>query len=267
MSLRSTARAFPQMLRTGFADAIAYRAEMFIWVLSTTMPFVMMALWRAVARDAPVGRFDQTAITGYFLAAFVTRQLAGAWAAWMINMEVKQGTLAMRLLRPVSPLWAYAAENLGFLPLRILLVLPVLVVARVVVGPDALPRTALGVLLWVVALFGGWLITFLVNVCIGALALFMESSLKIMDVWLAMFFVFSGYLYPVEFFPPGLRAAMDWLPFRYQMGLPTELMINAHGTGEALGLLARQWLWVAALAGLAALLWRRGLRRFAAFGG
>lgn len=267
MSVRGTLKAFPQMLRTGFSEAIAYRAEMFVWVLSTTMPFVMMALWRAVARDAPVGRFNETAFTGYFLAAFVTRQLTGAWAAWIINFEVRQGTLAMRLLRPISPLWAYAAENLAFMPLRIVLVVPVVVVALFAVGREALPGTVLGALLWLVALAGGWLITFLVNVCIGSLALYMESSTKVMDVWLALYFVFSGYLYPVELFPEGVRAAVDWLPFRYQLGLPSELMTGAHTPGVALGLLARQWMWVGLIGALAALLWRRGLRRFAAFGG
>jgi ABC-2 type transport system permease protein len=88
-----------------------------------------------------------------------------------------------------------------------------------------------------------------------------------MDVWLALFFVFSGYLYPVELFPPALKAVVDWLPFRYQLGLPVELMMGMHTLPQALEMLARQWLWVGLMLALTLGLWRRGLRRFSAFGG
>jgi ABC-2 type transport system permease protein len=88
-----------------------------------------------------------------------------------------------------------------------------------------------------------------------------------MDVWLAAFFVFSGYVVPVELFPSGMRRVIDWLPFRYQIGLPVEIMTAAHDRADALVLLGRQWLFVALFFAIATILWRRGLSRFASFGG
>ncbi|HEY8088356.1 MAG TPA: ABC transporter permease, partial [Polyangiaceae bacterium] len=85
MSLRTTARAFPTLLRVGFVDAVAYRAEMLVWVLATTMPLVMLALWVSVAETAPVGRYDQPAFVAYFLCTFVVRQLTGSWAFYEMN--------------------------------------------------------------------------------------------------------------------------------------------------------------------------------------
>ncbi|SET37166.1 ABC transporter permease [Stigmatella erecta] len=267
MSLRNAARAFPTMLRIGFSEALAYRAELLIWVVSTTMPLIMMALWTAVAREAPVGRYGTEGFIGYFLATFVVRQLTGSWAAWQINFETRQGTLAMRLLRPISPLWAYAAENLGAMPMRLLVAVPVALLSVFAIGREAVPQTAWGWPLLAVAIFGGWLITFLANVAIGTMVFYMESSQKLMDVYLVLFFVFSGYMYPVELFPPALRAVVDWLPFRYQIGFPVEVMTGAHGLPETLGLLGRQWLWILVLAVFSFSLWRRGVRRFAAYGG
>ncbi|MDY7232024.1 ABC transporter permease [Hyalangium rubrum] len=267
MSLRTAVRAFPTLLRVGVSEALAYRAELIVWVLSTTMPLIMMALWTAVAREAPIGRYGAPDFVGYFLATFVVRQLTGAWAAWQINFEVRQGTLAMRLLRPISPLWSYAAENLGAFPMRLLIAVPVTLLSLSIVGGQAVPQHWWGWPMLLVAILGGWLITFLANVAIGTMALFMESSQKLMDVWLVLFFVFSGYMYPVELFPPLLRSIADWLPFRNQIGLPVELMTNKHGLQEALLMLGRQWLWVLVMGVFAITLWRRGLRRFAAFGG
>jgi ABC-2 type transport system permease protein len=267
MRRSATLRALPVMLRVGFADAVAYRAEFLVWVLSTTMPLIMLALWTAVARDAPMGRFGPAEFTAYFLVTFMVRQLVGSWVSWQLNWEIRHGTLAMRLLRPVHPLLAFAMENLGVLPLRLLVCLPVAAITLAAAGADPLPHDAAIWVLAVAALVGSWLINFLASFAIGALAFYLESSLKAMDVWLTLFLVFSGYLAPLELYPPALRTIAEWLPFRYQLGLPVELLTSAHDLPRALVLVGRQWAWAGALAAGALIVWRGGVRRFAAYGG
>lgn len=267
MSLRQTLRASPTMLRVGFADAVAYRAEMIVWILATTMPLVMLALFSEVTRTAPIGRFDRREVTLYFLCTFVVRQLSGSWAAWQINYEVRQGTLATRLLRPVSPLIAWALEGLAALPLRLVIALPIAFVAIAIVGGSRLPHDWLIAIAWCVCVLGAWLITVLINLFIGALSLFTESTLAVMSLYTTLFFVFSGYLVPVELFPHALARLGAFMPFRYQIGAAVELMTGAHDRAGALDLLARQWAWVAGLSALTSLVWRRGLRRFEAYGG
>jgi ABC-2 type transport system permease protein len=267
MSLSRSLRAFPTLLKVGFSESVAYRAEMLVWVLSTTMPLIMLALWTAVARDAPVGRYGQAQFTAYFLATFIVRQLTGSWVAWQIGFEVRQGTLAMRLLRPMHPLWSYAAENLAAVPLRLVVALPVAAVMLVVVGRSEVTGDGGMWALWAVAMAGAWLITFLINFVIGCLALYLESSFKLMDVYLALYFVFSGYLFPVSLFPKGMRAVTAFLPFRYQIGLPVEIMTKSYALPEAVRMLSYQWAYVMVLAAVSWVSWRSGLRRFAAYGG
>jgi ABC-2 type transport system permease protein len=267
MSFRATVRAMPTLLRIGVAEAVAYRAEMLVWVLATTMPLVMLALWTAVAQGAPVGRYDEPRFVAYFLVTFVVRQITGSWAFYEMNFEVRDGRLAMRLLRPVHPLWAYAAESIASMPMRAVVSLPVAMVLIAVVGKGAVTHEALAWAMWVPSLVGSWLLTLFVNFAVGCLSFYIESSIKLMDLWLVFFFVLSGYLIPVDLFPDALRGVIDWLPFRYQIGLPVEIVTGAHAGRETLGLLARQWMWVAVGVGATTLLWRGGLRRFAAYGG
>jgi ABC-2 type transport system permease protein len=267
VSLRSTARAFPTILRIGFAEAVAYRAEMLVWVFSTTMPLVMMALWTAVARDAPIGRFGQADFVAYFLATFIVRQLVGSWVAWQMNFEVRTGTLSMRLLRPLPPIVAWAVEHIAAMPLRVAVSVPVALVLLLTVGAKMVTGSVALWALWVPSIIGGWAITFLAGVCIGALCFFMEQSVKLMDVWLAAFFVFSGYLIPIDLFPAWLARIVNWMPFRYQIGFPVELMTGRYELVAALVMLGKQWAWVTALGFLAWGMWRAGLRRFAAYGG
>ncbi len=264
-------RAIPALLKIGFAEALAYRGEMMIWVLATTMPFVMLSLWSAVAANSPVVGAEKTWSSGsfvaYFLAMFIVRQLIASWAAWEINFEVRQGTLSMRLLRPIHPIVSYAASNLAYMPMRLVVTMPVVIGLMLSSGGAALPRDWRLWVLWCFSMLGGWAITFFVNIAVGALALFMESSTKLMDAWLAGFFIFSGYMFPLDLFPPWLRWASTWLPFRFQIGLPVEVMTGVHSFEEALGLLAQQWAWVAVFASLAIGLWHAGVRRFQAYGG
>ncbi len=264
-------RALPTMMRVAFAEAVEYRAEMLVWVLATTMPFVSLALWSAVAEVSPVqgarGSWASGRFVAYFLSVFVVRQLLSAWAAWQINFEVRQGALAMRLLRPVHPVMSYLVENLVYLPQRVVITLPVMAVLVFSSAGDFLSRDPAAWALWGLSLVGGFLIAFFANVAIGALALFLESSIKVMDLWLASYFVFSGYLFPLDLFPPWLKAVADWLPFRGMVGLPVDLMTGAVTAADALPQLAQQWAWAAAFLGGTLLLWKRGIARFQAFGG
>ncbi|MBL8953958.1 MAG: ABC-2 family transporter protein [Myxococcaceae bacterium] len=244
---------------------------MFVWVLSTTMPFVMWVMWSSVAERTPVvgqsGKaYSASAFSAYFFCAFIVRQIVSSWASWEMNFEVRQGTLAMRLLRPIHPMISYAMGHIAALPLRFFVVTPV-TVALLLTCLDELPKDPRIWALWVPCMVGAWLVAFLSNIAVGTLCFFMESSLKVMEVWLACLMVFSGYLIPLDLFPPALRAVADVLPFHYQIGVPIEVMTGRHTFEQTARLVATQWAWAFALLMLSLVAWRSGVKRFQAFGG
>ncbi|EYF04250.1 ABC transporter permease [Chondromyces apiculatus] len=259
-------RAYPTLLRVGFAGVMAYRAEMLVWMLTTTMPLVSLALWTAVSSRAPVGKFGPADFTAYFLAILIVRQLTSSWLVWELNAEIKSGALSQRLLKPMHPLFLFSADNLAAIPIRSLLCLPLALVLLFATG-DRIPRDPTTLALVAVALLGAWLLNFLVSALIGALAFVMESSTAIFEVYLAAFSIFAGYLVPIELFPPTLRAVSEALPFRYTLALPAELLTGLLDPARALPQLAVQWAYVLGALVATTLAWRAGIRRFAAFGG
>lgn len=261
-----TLRALPTIFRVGLAEAIAYRAEILVWVLTASMPLIMLPIWHTIAEDGVVPGFTPNGLTAYFLGAFVVRQVAGAWAAWTINQDVRTGALSQRLLRPIHPMWGYAAENLAAIPIRAVIAFPVGMLALIVTGGEHIARGWMWALV-PLAFAGAWLITFLANVIIGTLALWMHQSIKLQDVWSAGFFALSGYFVPIAAFPTWLRDLPHYLPFEYQLGYPVELLTGALDQERALEGLAAQWAWVSILAMIAILLWRRGIERYGAYGG
>lgn len=257
-------RAYPALLRVGFASALAYRAELLIWMLTTTMPLVSLSIWSAVAREAPVGRYGAPELLGYFLAALVVRQVTGSWLVWAMNTEIRQGALSQRLLKPIHPLYSYSADNLAAIPLRAMLCLPVVVYALIYANFTHDLRLAL---LFFVSLFGAWLINFSFMAAIGSLAFFLESSTGIFEIWLMTFMLLSGYVVPLELFPGWARAVAEVLPFRYTLGFPVEIILGALSLHDALVGLAVQWAYALGGLGLAITMFRLGVRRFGAYGG
>jgi ABC-2 type transport system permease protein len=266
-ALRRSLGALPVMLRVHFAEAIAWRAEFLIWVLAYTLPLIMLALWTAVARETPVGRFGEREFRAYFLSTLVFRLLAASWVVWDMSFQIRQGTIAARLLRPVHPLIQFAAQQAAALPLRFALATPIAIASILWVGGDAFTRDPLLLAMLPVLLVGAWAITFLVMVVIGSLCFFWESALGIFDLWLGFYFLFSGYLMPLELLPGPVRAVGVWMPFRYMLSLPVEVTLGLVDRREMLFGLALQWAWVAVLIAVALATWRAGVRRYSAFGG
>jgi ABC-2 type transport system permease protein len=266
-ALKRTLRAYPTLLRVGLAEAVAYRAEFLVWMLSMTMPLVMLALMSAVAREGPIGRFDQRAFTSYYLVSLVVRQVSGAWVVWQLTQEIREGTLSLRLLRPIHPLLGFSAESLAAMPLRVIISLPIAILVLITTAGRDLSHDPIVIGCFCLSLLGAWVINFSVSAMVGTLALYLQSAISVWELWLGCFMLLSGYLLPLELFPHWLERIARWSPFAYQQAAPVEMLIGGHGRAAALRVLALQWAY--ALGAVAAMLalWQRGLKRFAAYGG
>lgn len=260
-------RAMPTLLRVGLAEALAYRAEFIIWMLTNTLPLVMLGLWTSVASEGPFAQYRQVDFVAYFLAALIVRNLTGSWVVWQLNEDIRRGALSMRLLRPIHPFITYAATHLSSVPLRALIAVPV---AAILLASEARHLLISDAASWAVlaaALAGAWPLTFFALLLIGSLGLFLERSLSIFQIYLGVFAVLSGYLVPLDLLPDWAQVVAAWAPFRFMLSFPVEILIGAHAdVSESLVLLAVQWLYVAAVVVLTLAVWRVGIRRYEAYG-
>jgi ABC-2 type transport system permease protein len=180
--------------------------------------------------------------------------------------NIRRGRLSLRLLRPIHPFVTYAATHLASIPLRSLVALPFAGILLVSTGRSALTTDPLLIALFFVSLAGAWAITFFLLVLIGSLGFFIEKSLAIFNLHLGLFAVLSGFLVPLPLLPEWAQQIARFAPFRYMLGFPVETLLGFHDRGQALTLLAVQWLFVALVAVAATLVWRAGVRRYEAFG-
>jgi ABC-2 type transport system permease protein len=264
---RAALRATPTLLRVGVAETVAYRVEFVIWMLTTTLPLIMLGLWTSVAKEAPFARFGQREFVAYYVATLIVRNLTGSWVVWQLNEEIRRGLLSFRLLRPVHPFVTYATTHLSSVPMRSLVAFPFALILLLSSARDILITSPVMLLILAAALLGAWLITFFMLVMIGSAALFMDKSVAVFDAYLGVFSVLSGYLVPLDLLPDWARGIALVAPFRFMLAYPVELAIGFyHGPGPALRDLALQWAWVLVVIGTALTVWRAGIRRYEAYG-
>ena len=77
----------------------------------------------------------------------------------------------------------------------------------------------------------------------------------------------SGYLLPLPLLPRFIARAAEWLPFRFMLSVPVELMTRPLAARDVAMLLAGQTAWAAACVAAAMLIGRRGIQRFESVGG
>jgi ABC-2 type transport system permease protein len=252
--------------RLGFAETAAYRLSLLIWIVTAIFPLISLVLWRALAESGPIGEYDQDGFDSYFVAAFLVRQLGASWVVWDLDRQIRSGDLSALLMRPVSPVLHYVMLNLATVPVRVVLAAPIAFAVLVATGgmtvlgdPWLWPLVPLAIAL-------AWLLNFLVQLVVGCLAFWLTKAASLFDIWLGLFVVLSGYTVPTSLFPPGLAEAARVLPFHAVLGFPVELIVGRLGPAGALQGLALQVLWIAIVGCIAAVLWRKGLRAYGAFG-
>lgn len=266
MSVGRSARAVPTLLRVSMAEAVAYRAEFVVWMLTSTLPLVMLGLWTSVADEAPFAGYQSADFVAYYLGTLIVRNLTGNWVFWHINEEVRTGTLSLRLLRPIHPFVAYACTHLASVPLRGLIAFPFAGVLLYSSARDRLITDPALLGIFVVAVAGAWLLTFLTLATLGCLAFFIEKSMAMFDVYIGVFAVMSGYLVPLPLLPAWIGQVAKVAPFRFMLSFPVETLLGTHDRAGALALLGVQWLYIGVMGVIALLVWRRGVRRYEAYG-
>jgi ABC-2 type transport system permease protein len=259
-------RALPDLVRVSAAEVTAWRAELVLWVLTATLPLVQLALWNTVAATGPVAGLDQVDLARYFGGTLLVRQLTANWVAWSLSFEIRSGALSPRLLKPVHPLWQYAAQMVLAMPIRMAVLAPILA-PLIAWRPELLAwpgATAMGLFAVSVAL--AWLIQFLIQALVGICAFWIDKTDALFALWFSVWMVASGYAAPMAVFPPWLRTVATWLPFRATLATPVELLGGFLTPADAAMDIGLQVLWAVLLLAAIGIAWRRGIARYGAFG-
>lgn len=257
---------FRALLGAAWLEALEYRAQVVIWMLAGTLPLVMLAVWMPLAEQGLIGDYNPGDFVAYYIGALLIRQFTGVWVVWDMEREIRLGELSPHLLRPTHPILRYLAMALADKPLRLAVVVPLFVVVVLLV-PGALPQPSLLDLAALpLAIVLAFVLYFVMQSCIGLLAFWLTQVVALQEFWFGIYSLASGFLIPLDLFPPAVTAVLRYLPFRSLLAFPLELLLGRLDPAAVAEGLLLQVAWTLFFFGLMLLLWRRGIRQYSAVG-
>lgn len=261
------------VFKVALSERMVYRTDFFVSTFLRFIPIITtILLWQAVydgAGRSNLGGLSYTEMVGYFLLVMISRAFGSMpGLASGIAADVREGGLRKYLMQPIDymlyTLVLRAAHKIVYYVLAAAPFAVVFWLCRRYL-PDW-PDTAT-LILYLCSLVLAFAIGFGVNCLLGLLSFWFLEIGSLLYVFMIFQYFLSGHMFPLSLLPAGIREVVTWLPFAYETYYPAMIILQKFTVGQAARVVAVQAVWALALAGLGGWTWRRGLRRYAAFGG
>jgi ABC-2 type transport system permease protein len=213
------------LLSVYYAHMLEYRAEIFLWALSGSLPIILMGVWIQASQTGDFG-LKPVDFARYFFSVFLVRQFTTIWVIWEFEREVIEGKLSFHLLQPIDPVWHHVARHLSEKLTRI----PFIILfcgLFFLLYPDSfwIPSSN-NILLCIVAIILAFTLRFIIQYTFAMLAFWTERASAIQQFWYLFYIFLSGMIAPLEVFPPAFKTVVEWTPFPYLMHFPATLLVG-----------------------------------------
>ena len=263
-------RAAAALVAAGFRRYATYRAATLAGAVTNTffgVVKVAILFAAATAAGGTIAGYDRAALSTSSWIAQGMIAIILAFPRGDVAERVRTGDIAIDLGRPVHPVAAWLAEDLGragqaclvrfFVPLA---------VGGLVFGLRA-PEHAVTVPLFVLSGLLAVAVSFGARLLVNLAAFWILDVRGLLTLYMVGSNALSGLVVPVAFFPGWLKVVAYATPFPWMLQAPVDIAVERSTGTEALLVLAAQASWAAALLALATLTLRRGTRRLVVQGG
>jgi ABC-2 type transport system permease protein len=261
--------AFLAFVRAGFRRYATYRqATAAAAFTNTVFGFLKCYLLLAVlgGRTAASG-YDARQLATFVWVGQGVLGIVLLWGWTEVAERIRTGDITTDLLRPVDPLWAFLAGDLGRAGHAALTRLLVPVAVGALFFPLYLPtRPATGPL-FLLSVVLGTVVSYLVRYLVNLTAFWLLDVRGVVAAWMIAGNTFTGLTVPIPFFPDWAQALLWATPFPALFQAPLDVLVErGPATHQAL-LVAGQAGWVLVLVGVARVVQRRAVRKLVVQGG
>jgi ABC-2 type transport system permease protein len=254
------------LLHRSLGAMLEYRVGILIWMLVNVMPLVMLAVWYSLSEGGPIAGYTQNDFVSYYLLLTLMRQLTNVWVIWELDYEIRHGDLSIKLLQPINPIHSYMASHLADKVFRFIVMIPLALVAWWIFPTIHYDLTPITFALMLVAAVVSFLIRFFIQYTIGLLAFWVSESITLNEIIFALSMMLGGIIAPIDLFPSQVVAIAKYLPFRYMMGFPVEVVMGRLSSWELVSSTLVMFSWLALALVVYFWLWRKGIKQFSAYG-
>lgn len=251
---------------------LAYRANSVIFFLGDIMLLaVTYYLWKAIYSSAPqsiLNGFTYNEMIAYVLISFITGAIINADIMHMMYREVKDGSIAMNLIRPINYEKRMFFESLGNLLYNLLIVFIVgFIFILIFTFKTTGSINIIGILFYFISALLGFCINFFYSYTFGLFSFKITNMWGLSQITQAIIQLVSGALIPIVFFPTWAQMIFNFLPFKSMIYTPSMIYLGKMGYAEIGISILIQIFWVVILAICARALWNKMIKNLTILGG
>jgi ABC-2 type transport system permease protein len=258
----------------GIQNNLTYRVNYLTRTLFSFIPlFAMLSLWSTIysapgAASTLSGYTQAQMIFYYLLVAVVDVLTAVNEDDWQIAADIREGNISQFLLKPIDYLWyrlcLFFSGRIAFISMACVpLAVFIFCFRQYFVAPAGVTAVAA----FPVALLLTALLQFFISYTMAMLAFWLLEISTFIFILFAFEYVASGHLFPLDLLPPAVEHALWFTPFPSMLYTPIGIYMGRIAGAELVRCLVLQLVWVLIGYGLARFAWRRGIKKYAAFGG
>ena len=233
-------RKYKPFLKAGAMNAFAFRGAIFTWLGISFLQIVCVVfLWIAVYKNSTDG--VNTIINGFTFKEMIVYTVfgnifgfatLGGDTLFMINEDIKKGTIDLAFTKPISYRLRLMSENLGnLLAVNVMIGIPGFLIAFIVFGAIGyITITPLNLIISIILFLFAQLIANLLNdtisyIC-GVFCFYTSSGWGINQAKEVIVRFLCGGLLPLSFFPGVFGTVVSYLPFAGIAYYPVLILIG-----------------------------------------
>ena len=253
-----------------FQKNLAYRAANLAGI-ATNVFFgaVYVLVYRALFTGrGEVGGFTVEDTVTYAILAQSLLMVMSAFGNRELSQAIVKGTIAVDLARPIDFYLYWAAVDMGRAVYYFFFrAVPTFVLGALLFGAERPAAGPEGWILFFATMLLGMVVSFAFRFVTNSFAFWTSDARGVLYLTNTVIMFFSGFIVPLNFFPPWLAAIANALPFRGLAQMPINVYLGKLNGVDLAGFVFQQLAWLVVLTLAGRLMLSRMIRRVTLAGG
>jgi ABC-2 type transport system permease protein len=266
-------KKYLHVISIGIQNNLQYRVNYLTRTLFSFIPlFAMLSLWRTIYQHnntADRNGYSQAQMIFYYMLVAVVDVLTAVNEDdWQIAADIREGNISQFLLKPVDYLWyrlcLFFSGRVAFISMA---GIPLAIFIFCYRDYCVAPASGVAMAVFPFSLLLTALLQFFISYGMAMLAFWLLEISTFIFILFAFEYLASGHLFPLDVLPPVINHLLFLTPFPYQLYFPISIYMGKVAGMELWQGLAIQLLWVLLAYIFARFMWKRGVKKYSAFGG
>ena len=256
-----------KIFKISLISYLEYRVNFVLSFLFSLVPFsVSVLLWVAVAKHSEFIKVKE--VVSYYFVILIVKNITTTNSIIRFSDDIRLGELNKYLLKPYN----YCFYNLmADLPERIVFIvmnfIPLILIYTFLHNYINLDLSLIKIFFFIIFLILGYLINFFIDFLIGLYSFYFSKVSSLYTSIKVLRNLSAGNIFPLLMLPAKIFLTLQFLPFMYTSYIPTMLLLERTSFDLILKNLFISIIWLITLCLFSSMIWKRGMKRYSAYGG